>query len=148
MLLRDGHVVGPPVDPFGLAQLLGIMVVRAGGLPPSLDGFAIAGTRSHLIVLRGHPWPTRARVTVAHEIAHLLLHTDEAISFDGQASCRYSAPLEDEARAFAAALLMPEPWVRSALRTGYHFRRLCSRFEVSKQMGRRRLAALGLVMPH
>ena len=93
-------------------------------------------------------WPPRRRFTIGHELGHWCLHrADRSATF-----CRHGAvderepeqrpPLpmaEEEANAFAAALLMPAPLLRSFYKQpDFEFARACERFGASgAAMGRR-----------
>jgi len=148
-----GTVTGPPVDVYGIAASLGVEVVTRTDLPPGVEAELLRGTRVHLIVVRSPCQPARARFSVAHELGHLFLHPDEDFVFQqGQPTgCRYAERPELEANHFAAALLMPEDWLRAAIGegmsdAGVSFTRIAQRFGVSRQALRRRLAALALTL--
>lgn len=91
-------------------------------------------------------WPHRRRFTIGHELGHWCMHRTNG---DG-VYCRSTsvaekeappaiAPAEEEANAFAAALLMPARLVeREYERAGKEFWKLCETFGVSgAAMGRR-----------
>lgn len=93
-------------------------------------------------------WPPRRRFTIAHELGHWCLHRD----VERNVFCRSTAiepaprderpplPLpEEQANAFAAALLMPARLVREEyVRCPRDFLALCERFGASgAAMGRR-----------
>jgi IrrE N-terminal-like domain len=93
-------------------------------------------------------WPARRRFTIAHELGHWRLHrgADERAVFCRSDSIAPEAqtrgqlpPTEDEANAFAAALLMPAPLVQQGyVRYEGDFSRLCDVFGASgAAMGRR-----------
>ncbi len=95
-------------------------------------------------------WPPRRRFTIAHELGHHVLHrTGQQALFcrkavvdpeDKPATTRPPIPVtEQEANAFAAALLMPAPLVKHYYeRTGGDFEQLCLVFKSSgAAMGRR-----------
>jgi len=95
-------------------------------------------------------WPPRRRFTIAHELGHHVLHrTGQQSLFcrkavvdpdDKPANTRPPIPVtEQEANAFAAALLMPAPLVKRYYeRTGGDFEQLCLVFKSSgAAMGRR-----------
>jgi Zn-dependent peptidase ImmA (M78 family) len=93
-------------------------------------------------------WPARRRFTIAHELGHWRLHRDahERAVFCRSGSIAPEAqtrgqlpPAEDEANAFAAALLMPAPLVQQRyVRCEGDFSRLCDIFGASgAAMGRR-----------
>ena len=95
-------------------------------------------------------WPPRRRFTIAHELGHHVLHrTGQQSLFcrkavvdpdEQPATTRPPIPVtEQEANAFAAALLMPAPLIEHYYeRTGGNFDQLCQVFKSSgSAMGRR-----------
>jgi hypothetical protein len=93
-------------------------------------------------------WPPRRRFTIAHELGHWRLHR----SLEGGVFCRSASidgdpaterpplpPAEEQANAFAAALLMPARLLREQYRICRgDFARLCQLFGASgAAMGRR-----------
>lgn len=110
-----------PVKIATIARALGLEVKSAtlkprisGSIQPSADspsGFRIRVNR--------HESPTRQRFTIAHEIAHYLLHRDyigDGIEDSILYRSTLSDPREAEANRLAAQLLMPEASVLKALR--------------------------------
>jgi hypothetical protein len=98
-------------------------------------------------------WPPRRRFTIAHELGHWRLHRGVAESavFCRSASIEPESapaveplpPAEEEANAFAAAVLMPAGLVREQyIRCGRDFSRLCERFGASGAAMSRRLQAV------
>lgn len=117
------------------------------------DGTAIIGINV------SHPL-TRRRFTLAHEIAHLVLHSDEKlhvdssfpVAFRNESSGLGTDDLEIEANQFAAALLMPEEFLRRDIIEADHTNdfedvigTLARRYRVSAQAMGIRLNALGLL---
>jgi hypothetical protein len=93
-------------------------------------------------------WPTRRRFTIAHELGHWRLHHDarrgvfcRSTSVEPRPSDDHPPlpPAEEEANAFAAALLMPARLLQKEyVRCNRDFTRLCARFGASgAAMGRR-----------
>lgn len=96
----------------------------------------------------GRLWPPRRRFTIAHEIGHWQLHRTEqdnvfcrstAIEPDPTSALTPLAPAEEQANAFAAALLMPPQLLQRQYEvTGRDFATLCRTFGSSgAAMGRR-----------
>lgn len=131
------------------SPLAGLMVHRAGG---------------GVVLVNAHDILTRRRFTLAHELGHFLLHRpvnqrgilryDLSVEKGGDLSKKDLEQIEAEAHAFAADLLMPEPWVRcwfetqdrgGAISPGLAGSRLASRFLVSRQAADRRVADLCLL---
>ena len=116
------------------------------------DGSAVIGVNSsHLI--------QRQRFTIAHEIGHLLLHTNESLHVDKNfpiglrngISGKAVDEKEIEANQFAAALLMPADLIaEDVLRlTGMDvlmaIKKLARKYRVSEQAMSVRLSTLGHV---
>jgi hypothetical protein len=112
---------GQAVDIFGLMAALGVDVRNAFAEPPTLDGLAISGdrhgpgvflNRSSRRILphspKGDPKATPgARVTLAHELCHLLLDSRQALSAVEVLKARMPAGVEQRARSFAGEFLLP-----------------------------------------
>ena len=100
--------------------------------------------------------PYRKRFTIAHELAHHVLHLPadgtlvdhEADLFrpfcDQQGSLSAEQRREAQANQFAVALLMPEQAVRSAWERHRSVAALARRFNVSAEAMGRRIDQLGL----
>ncbi len=109
-----------PVPVFEIAAQLGIDVRHASAEPPTLDGLAIWGSRfgpgvflnasSRRILARGQANVTAspgARVTLAHELCHLLLDGDHALSAVEVLKARMPTGVEQRAKSFAGEFLLP-----------------------------------------
>jgi len=89
--------------------------------------------------------PVRRRFSVAHELGHFLLghKLGSEIVDDGFDK---PLPIEQEANAFAAALLMPADLLKkSVAKVGLNLDELSKTYEVSKQAMTIRLLALNLI---
>lgn len=95
---------GPIVNLTRLLESAGILVVEVSDLPPEFGGLAIHayGAMPMIFVPVGQP-DDRRRLTLAHELAHLLLH-QKAVEKQ-----------EDEAYEFAQEFLFPEAEARARL---------------------------------
>ncbi len=93
-------------------------------------------------------WPARRRFTVGHELGHFCLHQQENAPVWCRTGCVEEQerkvelpplpPEEEEANAFAAALLMPARLIRRHYRKGMEFFAFCERFGASgSAMGKR-----------
>ena len=140
----------PPVNVAKVAELLGYSVDYAP-FEETLSGMYIR--ERHLIAVNQlHP-RVRQRFTIAHEIGHAILHTDDL--FVDQVFYRdgHAAPekQEVEANRFAAELLMPLDAVKQVIATHVHayhealVATLAEKFGVSAQAFAVRLAELGRV---
>lgn len=114
-LLRDARIKSVPVPIEQLAKYHGALIHYepfegevSGMVHRRADGTALIGVNS------SHA-KTRQRFTIAHELAHLLLHRDEnfhvdeksPIGFRNEESSLATNANEIEANQFAAELLMP-----------------------------------------
>jgi hypothetical protein len=133
LLVRDVEDLGsaPGALELGIGQSLsGLLLPSRGEIWVNAD--------------EGREWPSRRRFTIAHELGHWRLHRNaEQGVFCRSATvhrqeAQHAVP-EDEANAFAAAVLMPPRLIREEyVRCGRDFSRLCGRFGSSgAAMGRR-----------
>lgn len=139
----EAHQLEAPVRLATVAQALGLRL-RGATLPAGISGEIRPDPESaggFLVRVNKHDSPRRQRFTVAHEIAHFLLHrgqigqgiTDDVLYRSGMSDFR-----EAQANRLAADILMPQPLVDQWLRTaemlgvddvvGY----LADRFDVSE----------------
>lgn len=109
-----------PVKVGGLAHALGLKVMTAP-LPPTISGLiqpSAAAPAGFEIKVNKYETPERQRFTIAHEIAHYLLHRD-SIGHGVVDSIMYRSNLtsrkETEANKLAATLVMPAPLVTKEL---------------------------------
>ena len=121
-LLQKAGVNNPPVPVKQVANYLQIRVELAD-LGEDCSGVLVRnGKRAVIGVNWGH-YSNRRRFSVAHEIAHFLLHNGDTyidkgyrLNFRDLESGSGTKTEEMEANAFAAALLMPSKWVRDAFK--------------------------------
>jgi len=126
---RPGDVIKqftqePPVDVFGLARALGLEVLEAPLL--NLSGMLVPddprSPSGYTIQVNSTDPFNRRRFTVAHEIAHFLLHRHR--NNDGFKDDRmYRSPgatdaVEAEANRLAADIIMPRRIIRKLLDQG------------------------------
>lgn len=159
----DGETLPVPIEEIADTHV-GLLVRdvedlgRAPGVPPLEHGQALSGlllpTLGEIWVNAGEArqWPGRRRFTIAHELGHWQLHRDVGRGVycrTGAVEAEVSSerpPLprtEEEANAFAAAVLMPAPLLRAQYVHGEpDLAALCERFGTSAAAMRRRLAAL------
>jgi len=155
----DGETLPVPIEEIADSHA-GLLVCdvedlnRAPGAPRLGQGQALSGLLLPIVgeiwvnAEEARQWPPRRRFTIAHELGHWCLHRDA----ESNMFCRSSAveaapsenrpplPLEEEqANAFAAALLMPARLVQQEyVRCNRDFVSLCDRFGASgAAMGRR-----------
>lgn len=108
----------PPINIFLLADKLGVLVH-----PTHLDKAAAVvnredeGRQSPPWILVNSTQPVeRQRYSIAHEIAHLLLHEGERVEFHPHLYMRHFDQKEIEAESFAAELLMPRALLEESVR--------------------------------
>jgi Zn-dependent peptidase ImmA (M78 family) len=161
--LLDRHGVSEPPTPVtDLAAAEGIVIVREPFQDDGVSGVLLRESDRTMIIVNAANAPVRQRFTIAHEIGHFALHRG-SIYVDGRARVNFRDGLstmatnqeEIAANAFAAALLMPAGWVRSAfenvvrnmsINTEEELAEvLAARFGVSRQAMHFRLINLGLI---
>jgi Zn-dependent peptidase ImmA (M78 family) len=163
-LLEEFGVTAPPVPVEDIARKLS---ARLSFEPfgPDVSGILFREDEGAIIAVNASHAKTRQRFTIAHEIGHLRLHqgrpmfVDRSVRIDRRdASAALGIdPQEIAANSFAAALLMPDEMIitalaqssppRSATGTDELIARLARRFDVSPQAMEYRLANLGLIVP-
>lgn len=141
-----------PVDVAAMAAALGVKVTY-DFLDPGTSGkieCALFEDECVITVNIAHP-ETRQRFTIAHELAHYILHRD--LIGDGvidnamYRSERLSDERERQANRYAAQLLMPKKLVHQAWNNGAHTREaLAARFKVSPEVAEIRMRELGTVL--
>lgn len=111
------HQAEIPVRPGSLAKDFGLRVL-ASTLPSGISGQIKPQDGSFVISVNRHDSSRRQRFTVAHEIAHYLLHRDQ-IGNGIQDDVLYRSSLSDqkeaEANRLAAEILMPKAKVEREL---------------------------------
>lgn len=141
-----------PVNLLKMAEVLGLTVDVNVNMSPDLSGRILRGGNGragyHIEINRAHS-ANRKRFTLAHEIAHYLLHRDfidDGIEDNALYRSRLSDQVEIEANKQAARMLMPAPLVRSVYTAGLKWvAGLSAAFQVSEEAMRIRLRQLGLV---
>lgn len=141
-----------PVDVTAMAKALGLTVDMDAEMSPELSGRIRRGgigPAGYHIEVNGAHSSNRKRFTLAHEIAHYLLHRD--LIGDGvedntlYRSSTLSDQTEIEANRLAAQILMPAPLVRNIYGAGAKsLVGLCAAFQVSEEAMRIRLRQLRL----
>ena len=159
-LLQAHNVRAAPIDVFALAEREGIRVVRQFFEDNNISGVLVRRDDASVIGINASHHPHRQRFTLAHELAHYVLHAqhptvyvdDMPVHFRGEGYHPAPTTEEVEANAFAAELLMPEALLRQDLKLGsidaldeVAVRRLARKYGVSGQAVTIRLSELGLV---
>lgn len=128
-----------PVNIFALCKALGVGVDNRKDMPEDLSGFILKEDDKYHIFCNGNEPHTRRRFTVAHELAHYLLHRDqlgdkypENVLLRGGLSNKE----ETEANKLAAGILMPYSKIDESIDKGndkFSIPELADIFDVSKQ---------------
>ncbi|MGH8038915.1 MAG: ImmA/IrrE family metallo-endopeptidase [Pseudomonas sp.] len=138
-----------PCDVSGIAGALGIKVVYEA-MDDEVSGFLEQRAGGWVAGINSYHHPVRQRFTLAHEIAHFVLHRGDQSSFSDRSFARRRddrQPMERDADSFAAALLMPTGDVRAAVDKGLrNLNDLARHFDVSTLAMRFRLEKLGYRM--
>jgi Zn-dependent peptidase ImmA (M78 family) len=155
-LLHEAEVKEAPVPVEALAERVGA-VIRYAPYDGKLSGLIHRAGGHAVIGVNSLHSAARQRFSIAHEIAHLVLHEPELhvdehafVAFRNPESSKASDPHEIEANQFAAALLMPPELLRQAiLELGTNpdvaeaIQVLAQDFQVSEQAMTIRLTSLG-----
>jgi len=135
-----------PVDLDGMARALGVDVVTDPTLPEGIAGKIERADRGYRITLNGREGRRRQRFTLAHELAHFILHRDlidDGITDSVMYRSRMSDEIESQANRFAADLLMPASAMRALWRQGIKsFAGMAAKFDVSTEAARIRMQDL------
>jgi Zn-dependent peptidase ImmA (M78 family) len=161
-LLENNAVPRPPIPVGELAVALHIDVRYSVG-NDDVSGALIRSDDSVVIAVNSAQHENRQRFTIAHEIGHFLLHKGTRVHFDDDFRVNYrkadttgAATVDEmEANWFAAALLMPEnflkkDWLRLRLETHAALgaiQSLAVRYKVSPKAMELRLVNLGFISP-
>ena len=161
-LLRENDVRRAPVPVEKIAQSLGIDV-RFAPTSDDVSGALIRDGRTAVIAVNSAQHDNRQRFTIAHEIGHFVMHKhthrhideDFRIDYRNAESSEATKRSEIEANRFAAALLMPEAFIRRDLlrmvrdevNADDTIQTLSIRYKVSKRAMELRLLNLGFISP-
>jgi hypothetical protein len=112
-----------PVNVRALADVLGVKVWESRTLPPGISGKLFkdptnGGTQGFSIQVNAADAFVRKRFTIAHELAHFILHRDKigaVIMDDAWYRSGLSTQEEAEANRLAADILMPVHLIRRYL---------------------------------
>ncbi|MGZ0175141.1 MAG: ImmA/IrrE family metallo-endopeptidase, partial [Planctomycetales bacterium] len=115
---------------------------RKNVTPPTSGSIFVHGTEDFDICLPTYTSPLRDRFTIAHELGHYFLHSDQG-EIPIVAFRNGSTRIEWEANWFAASLLMPKAEFRQAASRDLSVAALAARFGVSQEAARVRKEALG-----
>lgn len=151
----------PPVHVKQIAEQKGATVVEEPLQNEEFSGFLYRTSDSDPVIgVNSNHSSTRKRFTIAHELAHMLLHPKTGVHLDGAViqmrnakSAEGSDEEEMEANRFAAELLMPSAFLEKdmAAMGKIHaddekaIAALAKKYDVSSQAMTIRLSSLGLI---
>jgi Zn-dependent peptidase ImmA (M78 family) len=145
-----------PIDIRAILKAHGI-TVHEEDLEGNVSGVLMIQEKQVDIIVNKNHIPGRQRYTLAHELAHYLLHKSQTNVFVDEmyrdAKSSYGIDQREiEANAFAAELLMPEELLRDEIakkpldaNDDAAFRRMAAKYGVSPQALTFRLIKLGLI---
>ena len=111
-----------PVDVVALARALDIEVMKTWQWDDSTSGAIVRDTDGRFTIwTNAKHAENRRRFTIAHEIAHFVLHRDaigDGIQDDALYRSTLGGLLERQANRYAAALLMPSPLIKQCVEDG------------------------------
>jgi Zn-dependent peptidase ImmA (M78 family) len=135
-----------PLDIKKLIKHLGISLKKKP-LRDNISGFLKKMDGSWEITINSLHHPRRQRFTMAHELAHYILHSSNQVEFVDEVLFRADAKnvMEWEANSFAGELLIPEVELKSSIASGVRrVEDIAAHFGVSAMAVRVRARELGL----
>lgn len=147
--LKAAGLYRAPLDMAAVAEFLGLPM-RAEVMDDDMSGFLEGSNGRWRIGYNAYHNVVRQRFTIAHEIAHYVLHRHEQNRFDDVTFARRNTSrnrMEAEADRFAAELLMPAELVRAAVASGIKtLNELATYFRVSSIAMKYRLQQLHYIL--
>ncbi|MGC1137781.1 ImmA/IrrE family metallo-endopeptidase [Bacillus sp. B38] len=147
-VLREYTAEGEAINPVLIAKKLGIRVVNAEFTNSDISGALQINPDNTKIYVKHDDSPVRKRFTIAHELGHYFLHSDNQKDFIDQESLFFrngeKNKIEIEANDFAANLLMPKDRVLSQWKSLEDVYLLSVYFGVSMTAMKYRLKNLGV----
>lgn len=118
-VLKENFITKPPIPVEELVKNYGYQIIEIK-LAPNIAGFV--DTKGHIIYINNSDSETRKAFTIAHELGHIKLHSEE-LEKNPDMGILYRRPLgkkdddqkEQEANYFAASLLVPESMCKEIL---------------------------------
>lgn len=135
------HQVQPPVQIAKMAREMDVEVYKSEGWPDHISGLIRTdpehgGESGYAIYTNANHSKRRRRFTIAHELAHYILHRHligNGITDDALYRSRLGGSIEREANRFAAKLLMPWNLVTESIEQGIDtVDGLAEKFDVSR----------------
>lgn len=164
-ILSENQVAAAPIPVVAIARNLGFSVYKMKFKDRNIAGIMADAAipvspfrEKRVMVINREDYPTRQNFTVAHEIAHFVLHCSSSNNFYERymhdVDKDQKSDVEKMADSFAANLLMPERMVREYISTFPSTATLAElvfgitdKFFVSAKAANRRLIELGYHTP-
>lgn len=144
--LKAANLFNIPLNVRAVAEYLGLEVIEEP-MDDDLSGYLEVRGGHWLVGVNAFHHENRKRFTIAHEIAHFMLHSSQQPSFHDRTFARRAtdpSTMEREADRFAAELLMPAPMVRKKISSGVtSLSSLAEHFRVSALAMKYRVQNLG-----
>lgn len=144
-VLRENSIIDPPISPREIADANGIEVVEVVFENSAKDVAGFFDFEEEAIYVNAEEPYNRKTFTIAHELGHHFLHREHFASHQNEYSVLMrrpfkaaNDPLEKEANAFAANLLVPRKMLDQYWREA-SIDELAEIFAVSKDVIRARL---------
>lgn len=119
---KENQIITCPVNIIDICNEKGIKVLEAY-LPPEVSGYIMTSKNGvpgydadQVIIVNLSDAPTRRRFTIAHELAHYVLHKKPEDDIYAHRDVGEYNSKEREANIFASNILMPEELVREEIR--------------------------------
>lgn len=120
------HQLSYPVHLMPLAEELGIKIYETHSWDDNISGMIkkspeYGGESGYACFVNAKHSSTRKRFTIAHEMAHFILHKEligDGISDDALFRSRLSNSIEAQANRLAAEILMPWKLIKQAIQEG------------------------------
>lgn len=141
MAIIERHQNSPPVHAISIANDLGLKVFNVTTWSDDISGMIRkdpnrSGASGFAIFVNGRHPETRRRFTIAHEIAHYILHENligDGIVEDGLLRAQgLTNAVERQANAMAADILMPWSLLDIEIQRGRSIEALAALFNVSR----------------
>lgn len=136
-LARQNNIQTIPLDVEALAKLLNVKIKYQDDMDKNASGSLKKTEEGWVCYINNTHHKTRQRFTIAHELAHFILHKNKKDEFKDYTYYRKpdnSNIMEFQANTFASMLLMPEAEFR-------YFYKTLSTQEISEKFGVSQIAA-------
>lgn len=136
----DKHQQKIPVKITDIANDFGIKVYKS--TMSGISGAIIKEDKEYVIYINSEDGRNRQRFTIAHEIAHYVLHKDKIgnnLTDNAMYRSRLSNVLEKQANRLASEILMPVKFVMEYINENKNISQMASLFEISEEVVKIRL---------